>query len=464
MRSHVQIARAALTIALVVTLGASLRAQTSAPRLPVNDPMLAPPPRSPSSIRSWDEALKLIRAQSPDYRSSAEAVARARAQQEIALAAVLPVLSAQGSYSHQFLEPLSATLAGLAGPANGELVPVNVTSPPRNTFVIGVTAAWAVLNPRGLYGVGTADKNLDAAQASFEDRRRQIAMAAVDMLLATVAAERVADLNRVGLEASLERLALTQTRLAYGQGTELDVDRAEQDVAAARSTLISGDESLRRSRESFGAALGSRVPTEFASNADLVSFRAAVARTCRLNDELERRPDVVAARMRVDIAERAVHDAELMFVPSVSAASTLQYNSAPVLAPHSTWVVGATLNVPIYDGGVRYGALKDSRAALEQARQTLVEARLQAIVTSAQTQRAVVVIEQTRDVARVQRDLAARVDSRTRDAYAKGLGTSLDLVTSAQALRQADIELAILDFQVEDAQANAVLINAECVF
>ena len=465
MKRHSFIRTASATL-LVSTTALGSPEPTQAPTPVVEDPMLAPPARAPKTIASWDEALSLIRAQSPDYQSSAEAVKRARAQREIALAAVLPVLSGQGSYGHQFLSPLSATLAGLGPNTGGQpaLVPVQVISPPRDVFTASATASWAAINPRGFYGIGTADKNTDAVQLSFQDRRRQIATSAVDALLATLAAERVADLNRVGLRAALERLALTRTRLEYGQGSELDVDRALQDVAAARATLITGDESLRRAREAFGELLGSRVATAFAHDADMATLQAAVARTCRLNDDLERRPDIVAARTRVEIAQRAIRDAELMFVPSVSVSSTLQTTSEPVLAPHTTWAVGALLNVPLYDGGARYGALKDARASLEQARQALVDARLRGVVASEQAQRAVSVVEQQRDVAREQRDLAARVDGRTQDGYAKGHGTSLDLVTSAQALRQADIQLAILDFQVRDAQANAVLVNAECAF
>ena len=34
---------------------------------PEDDPLLAPPPPAPRTIASWDEALTLIRAQSPDY-------------------------------------------------------------------------------------------------------------------------------------------------------------------------------------------------------------------------------------------------------------------------------------------------------------------------------------------------------------------------------------------------------------
>jgi len=426
-----------------------------------DDPLLAPPPAAPRKIASWDEALGLIRAQSPDYRSGAEAVRRASAQREIAMAAVLPVVNAQGSYTHQFLSPVRATLAGLT-PA-GATVPFPLVAPPEDVLGVGGTVSWTAVNPRGIYGVGTANRTIEAAQLTFQDQRRQIASAAVDAMLATLAATRVAELNRVGLRASLDRLALARARLQYGQGTELDVDRATQDVATARSAVVSGDESLVRAREALGLALGSAVPMA-PPEGDSASFDAAVARTCKLNDDLERRPDVAAARKRVEIAERAETDAELMFAPSLVLSSSLQYSNQPVLAPNTTWSATALVNVPLYDGGVRYGALHDARAALEQARDALVQTRLAAVVASARARRAVGVLEHTRDLAQVQRDIAARVDARIRDGYAHGLGTSLDLVISAQALRQADIDLAILEFQVEDARANAVLVDAECVY
>ncbi|HXX68335.1 MAG TPA: TolC family protein [Polyangiaceae bacterium] len=427
----------------------------------VSDPMLAPPPPAPRTVASWDEALALIRMQSPDYRSSAEAVRRVMAQKEVALAAILPTLQAQGGYTHEFLAPLQATLAGLV---NGATVPFAVVTPPQDAIVLSGTAAWNLVNPPAMYRVGTADRAIEAEELAFEDRRRQIATSVVDAMLATLAAARVADLNRVGLRAALERLALTQARLEYGQGTELDVDRAQQDVAASRSAVITGDESLTRAREALGQALGSGVPMAPPEGADLTSFETAVARTCRLNDDIEKRPDVLAAKKRLEIAERGVHDAELMFAPSLGVFSAVQYANEPVIAPKTTWSISALVSVPIYDGGARFGVLHDSGAALEQARDELAAQRLAAIVASARAGRAVGVLEHTRDVARQQRDLALRVDARTRDGYSRGLGTSLDLVVSAQALRQAEIDLAILEFQVDDARANAVLVDAECAY
>ncbi|HEY4014545.1 MAG TPA: TolC family protein [Polyangiaceae bacterium] len=439
------------------------QAQPPAPEVPaVNDPMLAPPPEPPRRIASWDEALTLIRTQSTDYLSSAQAIDRARAQKRIALAAVLPMLVGQVSYVHEF-NTESFTLATVA-PGMTAALPVALVSPPPDLFTFAATATWSILNPRALYEVGTADRNIEVARLSFEDRRRLLATDVVASMLATLAAARVSELDRVGLRAALERLTLAKTRLELGQGTELDVDRAQADVEAARALIVQADETLRRTREALGVALGSPVALAAPGDLDLEQFEAAVAKTCRPNDDIEQRPDVRAAQKRVEVAVRGVRDAELLLAPWLTVSSQASYSTEAVLGPNTIWSAQAAVTVPFYDGGARYGALRDARAALEQARQALVSARLEAIVGSTQAQRDVGVFQEQRDVARRQRDLADRIDRRTRDGYVRGIGTSLDLVTSAQALRQAEISLALFDFQVGQARANAVLTNAECVY
>ncbi len=419
----------------------------------VSDPMLTPPPPAPMQIASWDDALARIRSQSPDYLSAAQAVERAKAQKELAWSVVLPFVNGQATYTHELLPPLRANIGG-----------VSIVTPPPDVWTVGATASWSIVNPRGIYGIGTAARAVDAATLTFADARRQIAEAIVSTMLATLAAERTAELNRVGLRAALERAALTHARLQFGQGTEVDVDRADEDVAAARALVVSGDETLRQAWEALGVALGSRTPTSAPGDLDLGRFEDAVARTCRLNDDIERRPDVASSRERVAVAERTVHDAELQFAPSLGVNAQAQYSNEPVLAPNGVIALEGVLSVPIYEGGSRFAALRDAHAALEQARQALASTELHAIVSSAQAQRAVGVLQATRDDAQAERDLAARVDRRVRDGYARGLGTSLDLVVSGQALRQSEINLALLEFQVAQARADAVLANAECVY
>jgi len=244
----------------------------------------------------------------------------------------------------------------------------------------------------------------------------------------------------------------------------LDLDRGKQDVAASRAALISGDEALLQAREEFGRALGSATPLGVPSALDLEQLERAVARTCRLNEDVERRPDVAAARKKVELADRAIHDAQLMIAPSLSASSTVNYASAASLAPNTTWNVQGVVNVPFYDGGVRYGLLRDAaprtnrRARPWSRRGSTPSSRLRA-----RTAPSAFRVPRARSRSPNATSRRASMGARGRDTC-EGFGTSLDLVISAQALRQAEIDLAVQDLELGEARAGAVLANAECIY
>ena len=223
----------------------------------VEDPMLSAPPDVAERINSWGDALTLVRSQSPDYLGNLETIRRAEAQARMALAALLPVVNGVGVYQHNFTH--------VSIPFDGAVL----VSPAPNVWSASAMASWTPVNARALFDHETSERAVDVAKLSFADRRRLIAFGVVGAMLATLSAARVAELNRVGLRAALERLHLTQARLQFGQGTPLDVDRANEDVAAARRLLVDGDESLRRARESLGAALGSKEPIAVAVDLDL---------------------------------------------------------------------------------------------------------------------------------------------------------------------------------------------------
>ena len=435
--------------------GAPTQPSAAPPAIPVpevSDPMLAPPPPAPKELRSWEEALGLIRTRAPGYLAGTQGILRAQAESRIVLAGVLPTVTGQAGYTHQFLtETLSIPGA-------------SIVTPPSNVWSAGGTLSWSAVNPRALYAVGTARRAEDETKVAFQDSRRQLAQDVVNAMLQTIATARLAELNRVGLRAALERLALARARLTFAQGTPLDVDRGEQDVERARALLISGDEMLRQAREDFGRLVGSTVPLGAPINLDLEAFERAVARTCRLNDEIERRPDVVLARQRFEIARRGIKDADLMYSPYLDVFASANHASAVTFGPKTTVLVAGVVTVPIFEGGARYGARRDAVAAAEQARQDLVAARVNAVISKARSERLVGVTESARDVARATRDLAFRIDQRTRAGYSGGFGTSLDLVTSAQNQRQAEIDLVLQEFRVGEARANAVLASAECSY
>jgi outer membrane protein TolC len=303
----------------------------------------------------------------------------------------------------------------------------------------------------------------DESRLSADDRKRTLALSLANQIVAVVTAERSAEINRVGLKVALEQLEIAKRKLALGAANGLDVVRAEQNAANARATLVSGDESLREAREALGLALGVPEETGVARDVNIDGLAASAMSSCRAVASVDDRPDVAAARTALGVAKRNLQNVELQFFPTVTAQSNLSTTSPPPVGyPNPVWNIQGILSIPVWDGGVRYGNLRNARAAEDIAAQQLEALRRQALIQVAQAQRLLVVAQDSDRVAREQRDLAAQNDMMTQAAYAAGQGTSLELVTASEAHRQAELNLALQDFGVVKARILAVLALATC--
>ena len=428
----------------------------------VADPMLAPVPAARREIATWQEALTHVRARSVELRIALEDVTRAEAQWRSALAGALPSLNASGTFTNQFITNETKQVAGVG--AGG--VPVfSTVRTPFPTFVSGsITLSQPLFAPRAWWAIGTANENKSIASLSVEDQKRQIALSVAQAIIGVFTDERIAELNRIGLRSALERLDLTQRKFELGAATGLDVVRAKQDVEAARSNLVSGDESLRRAREALGVALGLPEQVGVSSKVRLDGLEAEAVQKCK-PEALEQRADLLAAQRRVDVTKRVVYDVKLQFLPTLAAQSSISSTTIDTGAsPTTTWNIQGLLSIPIWDGGARYGALRDANAQVTQAEQRYEALLRTAKVQMEQTKRGVDVAEERRKVAAEARRLAQQTDDLVRRAFQEGKGTSLELVAAASALRDAEITLALREFDVVQARVLAVLTFASCPY
>ncbi len=439
----------------------------------IDDPMLAPMPPAPRLIATWEETLELIRTRSTDLRTAYDEILRAEGQVRTALAATLLTVNATATYQHLLagssnLIPTSAgTIPGLSAMESEafEKALAGIGVAPTDQMILGATATQPIIAFEAWHNYGITKLNVDAARLSYEDMKRTIALSVANDLIAVITAERVAELNRVGTRSALERLDLARRKNNLGGATRLDVIRAQQDVETARATLVTGDESLREAREALGLALG--LPNEVGVTRDLNldGLVKDALDTCKEADSVEDRADVAAARTRLLVAKRKVDDVYYLFLPTVSAQSTASWD-APIpssaASTVSSWNIGAVLTVPLWDGGVRYGSLRQTRALEDEALQTLESTRRQALIQVAQARRSVNVAEASEMVAKNARVLAAENDRLTRTGYIEGQGTSLELVTAAAALREAEITLALRQFDLVKARVTAILALANC--
>jgi outer membrane protein, multidrug efflux system len=418
----------------------------------VSDAMLGPVPPPKRVLSSWAEAVTYLHARSTDLKIALDQVLQAEAATRIALAQYLPSLQSTGVMTHQLLT------------SSGIYLSSGSASSSTTTYSGNLQLQQTLVNAQQFDQISIDELSEDASRMSVDDKKRTLALSLANQIVAVVTAERSADINRVGLKVALEQLEITRRKQALGAANGLDVVRAEQNASNARATLVSGDESLREAREALGLALGIPEETGVAPGVNIDGLAKDTMDSCRVVTGVDERPDIAAARTNLEVAKRNLRNVYMVFAPTLNAQSTMTYISpAPAFgSPDPTWNVQAILSIPWFDGGIRYGNLRNARAAEDIAAQTLESLRRQAIIQIAQAQRGLVVAEESDKVATEQRDLAAQNDQMTQTAYMAGQGTSLELVTASEAHRQAELNLALADFNVVKARILAVLALATC--
>ncbi|RYZ42307.1 MAG: TolC family protein [Myxococcaceae bacterium] len=423
----------------------------------VSDPLLAPAPPAPLQLASWNEALDLLRQRSTDLQAALGQIEVAAGTWRIALANLLPTVTGNLSAQYNVLNPSFVLVGGGAIGSVGGVTPTDLLG------VGTLSASVPVVDLASLYALGSAKEGRRTAALSLAETRRQLTRGLARALVSVSSTERLAEVNRVNLRTALERLALAQRRFELGAGTRLDVVRVDQDAQAARRNVVTGDEDLRQAREALGLALGTPSAVGLAKGLDLNTLLQGANQTCHKLESLENRADIAAARSRLVVAERAIGEVKRLYLPTLDlTSSTTGLTVNPGFAEVPLWNIGASLVLPFWDGGAREGRLRQTRGQLEQARSDAVARERNIVVEVTQARRAVQVNQETRELADRERKLAEENDRLTRRSFEVGTGTSLELVDAAGALRQAELELVIRDFQLRQAQVDAFLSEAAC--
>ena len=426
----------------------------------VSDPLLTPVDAAPVQVNSWDEALGILRQRSTDLFSAQARVEAAVGQRRVALASLLPTLSGSVGVQYNLLGATIAQVGGGAAVGNGGTAGFTTTSP---LGTGSLAAAVPIINVQGLYALRSADATRDAARFSLEETRRQLTRSLAQILAQVASSERIADVNRVNLRSALERLQLARRRLELGAGTRLDVIRLEQDAESARNSVVSGDESLRQARDTLGQLLGERQPVGLDKRVSFEELLERGQKECRALPDVRERPDQAAARAQVTAAERSVSATRSQYLPTLQAqSSVLAFTVDPGFARVPIWNIGAVLTLPFYDGGVRGGLVRQARAQEELAEQNAEALERSATTEVRRVRRGVEVAQEQQRIATRTRDLAEENDRLTRRSFEVGAGTSQDLVVSAAALRQAELNLVVSELQFFQARIESFLVEAAC--
>jgi NodT family efflux transporter outer membrane factor (OMF) lipoprotein len=390
-----------------------------------------------------------------DVAIAATRIAESRAQYDAAVAAGLPTINANASYTRQKSSnvgvfanaPTALGASGISGGTAGGLSSRQLNS--FDVFQGGFDASWEV----DLWGrVKRSIESAGATTVAAEETRRgvlltNLAEVARDYIsLRGVQTElRIAQEN-VGI--SRDNLKLTQQRAAGGVTTNLDVANAQAQLSTTLAQIPALEQQESQLINALSLLLG--LPPN-GLRAELSSPRAVppvppVVPVGLPSELARRRPDVREAEARLHAATADIGVAEAAFYPTFSLGGSVGLQSIQINKLFELnarqFAIGPGLSVPLFEGGRLKAALRLTRAKQKEAALTYQRTVLRALhevdnaLTAYRTEQArraelTAAVGETRHAL----DLA-------RARYAQGVASFLEVLDAQRTLLANELLLA----------------------
>ena len=247
-------------------------------------------------------------------------------------------------------------------------------------------------------------------------------------------------------------LDLGRQRVKAGLDNQMQLRQAESGIAAAQQQSQAAQQQIDALRNALAALLGQGPDRGLAIIRPALLAAAAPALPSVMPSELlGHRPDVVAARWRVEAASRGIDATKASFKPSVNLSAIVGLAAPGLSELFSSDALlgfgGPALSLPIFDGEHLRANLAKSDAdydlAVANYNQSLVAA-LHEVADAVQAARS---LDAQVASATQARDAAAKAFELASARYKAGLGTQLDVLAAQRPLLQLDQQLATLRAQ-----------------
>jgi outer membrane protein len=393
-------------------------------------------------------AMVLANANNERLASSGEDYLQAIIDKNRAVAAFLPTLSFQPSYTIE--ETPSGSVGGVAIPGSGGGVTgaagfrrLNGNSLQRfEAPVVGSINVFRggadVANVRG------AEANIEARRQLLLDVQAATMLSTAETFYAVLRAERSVAVLTNSLDLQQARLRDVESQFGNGLATKLAVAQSRAQADATKALLAQAEGDVANARTALAFIVG--VPQIKSALADNYRTPTTLPTSADEEAEAERsRFDIAAAIASREASRAAVQAAVAQYYPSVTLnVSGFLYRE--FYDDSSRWDAILSANLPIFSAGLIEADVRTAWSRLRQAalnesyvrRQALSEVRQSRENFQTATRR----IEALRDEVAAAEEALSQADS----AFANGLGTNLDALTAQDQLLTSRLDLATAEF------------------
>jgi outer membrane protein TolC len=409
------------------------------------------PYRLPAQTRAVTlaDAIRLSERVQPLVVRASGDLETAAAQRRSAWGAYLPSLTATSSASSFFSEGTSRI-----DPVTGQLLTGNSSNRSLSTSLSASVDLFTGFR-RGAEG-RAARATQTAAEASFVDARFQQALATTNQFLDALAAQQLVGVRESSVRRAEEQLKTSIAKLGAGSATRSDSLRSRVTLGSARLELIRAQTDLATAEAGLARLIGETGRVKAADDSAFYQVMTAPD-TAAIRAEAEARsPRIQSANAVAEAARANLKASRSGYWPSLALSANTAWNASRSddydLFNQRQLSLGLRWN--LFDRFDRELAIAQRSASAEVAD-----------ATAADEQRAVAAELTARlaelDAAGLQIEitltsvLAATEDLRVQqERYRLGASTIVDVLTSQEALNQAEVDVVVARFDYLRAKAS----------
>ena len=302
---------------------------------------------------------------------------------------------------------------------------------------------------RNREALASARATVQAAEADKAAARLALAVAVARAYFQLDLSYAFLDVTQANLAQQVSILDLTRQRVAAGLENTARVKQSEGQVALVRASVDATQANIDTTRNAIAALVGVGPDRGLDLQRPHLTAPANIALPSTLPvDLLGRRPDVTAARWRVEAAARGVAASEAAFYPNVNlvAFAGLQAVGLSKLFDANDAIVGGgpAFSLPVFNRGQLRGALEAQQAQYDLSVGQYNQSLIDAIHDVADVMTNWAAVDKVTADARVALEAAQNSYDLTRQRYSAGLDNYLSVLSAENQVFLAQALIAEL--------------------
>jgi outer membrane protein TolC len=416
--------------------------------------LVGAPLPAPDRAVTLAEAIRLAERTQPAVVQAEGQVRTAAAQRRNAWGGFLPSLNASSSASEFFSEG-----AARIDPVTGQLTSGNSSNRSYNTSLNASLDLFTGFR-RGAE-LQAAKAGQLQAETSLVDTRFQQALTTTNQFFDALSAAQLVGVREASVRRAEEQLKVSVAKLRAGSATRSDSLRSLVTLGSTRLDLIQAQTDLATAEANLARLIGEVGRVRAADDSSFHQV-AAVVDTQALRSEIEARsPRIQSALAAESVARANVRVARAAYWPSLTLGANTGWNASRAndYSFFNQRQVSLQMSWSLFNRFDRELAIAQREASYDVARASAGDERraVQAELTAALAQL---------DAARAKIDItgtsvaAATEDLRVQqERYRLGVATIVDVLTSQEALNQAEVDVvnARFDYLRAKAQLDALI-------